>query len=85
MTPKPLCCHRCGSAELALNEVIHEHARYQEGLFIDESGAIRARGEATFSPGDPQPRLTEIECLSCGHFWHPVPLIHGVRWHDLGF
>ncbi len=71
MSGTPLRCHRCGSADLALNEVIHEHARYEEGLYLDEAGAIRARGEAIFSPGDPQQHLTTIECNDCGHSWHP--------------
>jgi predicted nucleic-acid-binding Zn-ribbon protein len=66
-----LRCHRCRSADLALNEIIYEHARYDEGLYLDADGAIRAHGHATFSSGEIQPRLTEIECLNCGHSWHP--------------
>lgn len=69
--PRPLRCHRCGSADLALNEIIHECARYDEGLYLDADGAIRARGDAVLSPGEIQPELTEIECLSCGHSWRP--------------
>jgi hypothetical protein len=66
-----LRCHYCGSDDLALNEVVQEHLRYDEGLYIDESGTIMARGEGVASPGLPQPGLTEIECLGCGKSWHP--------------
>ena len=67
---KALRCHRCGSADLALTEVIHEHARY-EGLYLDGDGSIRAGGEGIFTAGDVQPALTQIECQGCGHAWHP--------------
>ncbi len=68
---EPLRCHRCGSADLVLNEVIHEHVRYEEGLYLDGAGVIRALGVNIRTPGDPQPKLTEIECLNCAHSWHP--------------
>lgn len=66
-----LRCHYCGSEDIALNEVIQEHARYQDGLILDEDGAIRARGRAVFSAGDPQPKLTTIDCQACGKWWRP--------------
>lgn len=68
---KPLCCHRCGSAELVLSETRYEHATYDEGLYLDETGAIRARGEGISAAGEIQPNLTEIECSACGHSWRP--------------
>lgn len=73
-----LCCHRCGSAALVLIEVFQSHARYDEGLYLDQ-GAIHAHGEAVISPGDIQPRLTEIECEGCGHTWHPRRRFAGVE------
>lgn len=66
-----LKCHRCGSAELVLYEVYQEHGQYDGGLFVNDGGRIQARGSAVLSQGDVQPRLTRIECESCGHNWHP--------------
>lgn len=69
--PKPLLCHRCGSADLSLMEVRHEVAIYDEGLYLDADGRIRAHGKGISTAGETQPQLTEIECLNCGHSWHP--------------
>jgi ribosomal protein L37E len=75
---KPLRCHRCGSADLALLEIYHECGVYDEGLYLDADGAIRAHGSAVLSQGEIQPQLTEIECRACGHAWHPRRRFAGV-------
>jgi hypothetical protein len=66
-----LHCRQCRSSDLALLEVMHELARWDEGLYLDEHGSIRPLGDAVRSPGEIQPQLTEIECLNCGHTWRP--------------
>ena len=70
MASKQLRCHHCGSVQLTLKEAHYEWGEWSDGLFI-EDGVILAMGEATFSAGDPEPKLTEIECGDCGHAWHP--------------
>lgn len=70
-SPRPLRCHRCGSPDLILREARLEHAEYDEGLYVDQDGRIRAHGEGTSAAGEIQPQLTEIECPGCGHCWHP--------------
>jgi hypothetical protein len=54
-----------------LHETRLEHAEWDGGLFINEQGSIEARGDAWFTPGEVQPKLTRIECQDCGHSWHP--------------
>ena len=68
---RQLRCHRCRSAELVLHEAYLEHSAWDGGLFINGQGRIEARGAGYLSPGEIQPQLTEIECRSCGHRWHP--------------
>jgi hypothetical protein len=66
-----LRCHRCRSMNLILRETRYDHAEFNGGLFIRDDGKLAALGDGYFSPGDVQPKLTEIECESCGHSWHP--------------
>jgi hypothetical protein len=54
-----------------LYETHYEHAEFDGGLFINEEGSIEARGDGYFTAGEIQAALTRIECLSCGHEWHP--------------
>lgn len=72
MADRTLRCHKCNSPDLLLREA---HLEWGEwgfgGLVVTDDGEIRASGEASWRPGDPQPALTEIECGGCGHFWHP--------------
>jgi hypothetical protein len=72
-----LRCHRCRSMRLILREPHYEWAEYDGGLFIREDGQIAALGDGCFDAGDPERKLTEIECESCGHTWHPRRVFAG--------
>jgi hypothetical protein len=75
---KHLTCRNCGSAGLILYETRFEHAEYAGGLFVNEQGHLEAAGEGYFTPGDVQPRLTRIECESCGRTWRPRRQFDGI-------
>jgi hypothetical protein len=76
----PLRCHRCGSAELVLQETRHDHAEWDGGLFVNEEGNIEAHGEGWFTQGDIQRAMARIRCESCGHEWRPRRRFIGSRF-----
>lgn len=76
---RKLRCHHCGSADLVLLETRYEHAEYDGGLLVNDEGDLEARGEAFYTAGDVQDRLTRIKCDSCGRSWHPRRPFAGMR------
>jgi hypothetical protein len=78
---RELRCHQpnCGSTDLILREAFLSYGEYDEGLLINDAGHIEARGESILSNGSIQPQMTEIECRSCGHAWHPRRTFDGAQ------
>lgn len=70
MSVRRLRCHRCGSTDLTVAEVCHEHGSFSS-IVVTEDGQLAALDEAVFSAGDIQPKLTRVHCHDCGHNWHP--------------
>ena len=60
-----------------MRETRYDHAEWDGGLYVNGEGRIVARGEGTFTPGDIQHKLSEIECEGCGHSWHPRRIFNG--------
>lgn len=61
----------CGSSDLVLTEVLREVATYDEGLFLDGEGKIRAHGDGIVSHDGPEEGSVRIECKGCGRYWRP--------------